>query len=234
MPVRVAQRPPGGIIHAGAPVAPGSLVGPGTSGRCLGGPTPVGSPPLGLGGANTNAPNPLQAMASAAASLTQLNNMANGPLPPLGSGPTGPPNLPPPQPATTPTHGGPPTPHQGVSGPHLNGASPSPHSMPPHGMMSSSPHAAHPHMGGGGPSPHPHHPGPHMVSSPHHPGPHMGPGGMMGGPGMQPQGGPGMCAPGPAGPMGPHPHPQGPGIPGQPPMPNDPFYCTPFGSPFYR
>ncbi|XP_033220306.1 LIM domain-binding protein 2 isoform X3 [Belonocnema kinseyi] len=241
MPVRVAQRPPGGILHTGVSVAPSSLSGPGSSGRCLGGPAPAGSPPLppslGLGGGasgvNTNAPNPLQAMASAAASLTQLNNMANGPLPPLGSGPSGLPNLPPPQPATTPTHGGPPTPHQGVSGPHLNGASPSPHPMPPHGMMSGSPHPSHTHMGGGGPSPHPHHPGPHMVGSPHHPGPHMGPGGMMG-PSMQPQGGPGMCAPGPAGPMGPHPHPQGPGVPGQPHMHNDPFYCSPFGSPYYR
>ncbi|KZC12172.1 LIM domain-binding protein 2 [Dufourea novaeangliae] len=179
--------------------------------------------------------NPLQAMASAAASLTQLNNMANGPLPPLAAtGPTGPPSLPPPQPATTPTHGGPPTPHAG--GPHLNGASPSPHPMPPHGIMTGSPHAPHPHMGGGGPSPHPHHPGPHMVGSPHHPGPHpMGPAaGMMGPAGMQPQGAPGMCGPGPAGPMGPHPHPQGPGVPGQPHMHNDPFYCSPFGSHYFR
>ncbi|XP_012141197.2 LIM domain-binding protein 2 Chi isoform X2 [Megachile rotundata] len=304
MPVRVAQRPPGGIpLHAGVPVAPSSVTAPGPSGRCLGGPAapPAGSPPLppslqSLGGGVSNAANtagaasngnangnaannglnvgntgnanntnnnnnanntgqginstglgvnatsgttnPLQAMASAAASLTQLNNMANGPLPPLAAtGPTGPPSLPPPQPATTPTHGGPPTPHAGVTGgPHLNGASPSPHPMPPHGMMSGSPHAPHPHMGGGGPSPHPHHPGPHMVGSPHHPGPHpMGPAaGMMGPASMQPQGAPGMCGPGPTGPMGPHAHPQGPGVPGQPHMHNDPFYCSPFGSHYFR
>ncbi|XP_011494792.1 PREDICTED: LIM domain-binding protein 2-like isoform X1 [Ceratosolen solmsi marchali] len=273
MPVRLAQRPPGGLLHGGVPVvAPSGVVsgGPGSvsaaaGARCsLGGSAPAGSPPLpaslGLGpgapggggaggpapggvtgavGGAVGVPNPLQAMASAAASLTQLNNMANGPLPPLGPGPQGPPSLPPPQPATTPTHGGgPPTPHQpGVPGPHLNGASPSPHSMP-HGMMSGSPHAAHPHMAGGGPSPHPHHPGPHMVGSPHHPGPHMGPGPMMGPGAMQPQPGPGMCGPtGPAGPMGPHgpPHPQGPaGVPGQPHMHNDPFYCSPFGSPYFR
>lgn len=293
MPVRVAQRPPGGIpLHAGVPVAPSSVTASGPSGRCLGGPAapPAGSPPLppslqSLGGGVSNAnsaagaasngssngntgntgtlvgsntgqggiatqalggvtttsgvtTNPLQAMASAAASLTQLNNMANGPLPPLAAtGPTGPPSLPPPQPATTPTHGGPPTPHAGVTaGPHLNGASPSPHPMPPHGMMSGSPHAPHPHMGGGGPSPHPHHPGPHMVGSPHHPGPHpMGPAaGMMGPAGMQPQAAPGMCGPGPTGPMGPHAHPQGPGVPGQPHMHNDPFYCSPFGSHYFR
>ncbi|XP_066587216.1 LIM domain-binding protein 2-like isoform X2 [Prorops nasuta] len=294
MPVRVAQRPPGGIsLHAGVPVAQSSVTSSGPSGRCLGGPTapPAASPPLppslqSLGGSsnavggpgilslnnpnsnnltnhnhhhhhhlhhqhhlhqnnnnsglstNSGPQNPLQAMASAAASLTQLNNMANGPLPPLAaSGPGGPPNLPPPQPATTPTHGGPPTPHGGVpTGPHLNGASPSPHPMPPHGMMSGSPHAPHPHMGSGGPSPHPNHPGPHMVGSPHHPGPHpMGPGGPMMGPNaMQPQAGPSMCAPGPQGPMGPHPHPQGPGVPGQPHMHNDPFYCSPFGSHYFR
>ncbi|XP_043266992.1 transcription activator BRG1 isoform X2 [Venturia canescens] len=219
----------------------------------------------GVGVTGPNAQNPLQAMASAAASLTQLNNMANGPLPPLNSGPSGP-NLPPPQPATTPTHGGPPTPHgpgggapsvggsvgpggglTGGPGPHLNGASPSPHSMPSHAMMTGSPHAshashaAHPaHMGAGapgtgGPSPHSHHPGSHMVGSPHQPGPHMPPGGMMGPGGMQPQAGPPMCGPGPAGPMGPHPHgPQGPGVPAQPHMHNDPFYCSPFGSPYYR
>ncbi|XP_014480508.1 PREDICTED: LIM domain-binding protein 2 isoform X2 [Dinoponera quadriceps] len=195
----------------------------------------LGNNALGINTAS-GATNPLQAMASAAASLTQLNNMANGPLPPLaGTGPTGPPSLPPPQPATTPTHGGPPTPHGGVSAaPHLNGASPSPHPMPPHGMMSGSPHTPHPHMGGGGPSPHPHHPGPHMVGSPHHPAPHpMGPAGIMGPAGMQPQGGPGMCGPGPT--MGPHAHPQGPGVPGQPHMqPPDPFYCSPFGTPYYR
>ncbi|XP_046749532.1 LIM domain-binding protein 2 isoform X3 [Diprion similis] len=246
MPVRVAQRPASGILHSGVSSVPAGGGGPnsvlgsgvsGTSGRCLGGPpSAILSPPLGSV-VNSGAANPLQAMASAAASLTQLNNMANGPLPPLGSGPGGP-SLPPPQPTTTPTHGGggPPTPH-GVSGPHLNGASPSPHPMPPHGMMGGSPHP-HPHMGGGGPSPHPHHPGaPHMVGSPHHPAgpPHMqmGPGGPVG---MQgPQGGPGMCGPGGPGPMGPHPHPQGPGVPGQPPhMHNDPFYCSPFGSPYYR
>ncbi|XP_048512333.1 LIM domain-binding protein 1-A isoform X3 [Athalia rosae] len=246
MPVRVAQRPASGLLHSGVVSSvPGggpnasSIVQQSSLVRCHGGPAPQATlspplPPLSIG--NSGGQNPLHAMASAAASLTQLNNMANGPLPPLGSGPGGP-SLPPPQPATTPTHGGggPPTPH-GVSGPHLNGASPSPHPMPPHGMMGGSPHP-HPHMGGGGPSPHPHHPGaPHMVGSPHHPGgpPHMqmGPGGPVG---MQPQGGPGMCAPGGPGPMGPHPHPQGPGVPGQPPhMHNDPFYCSPFGSPYYR
>lgn len=122
MPVRVAQRPPSGLLHSG-PVS--SLV-PISSGlptahlnRCLGG--RIGSPPLppvlshipnhnhnhntNINNPNNNnnnhingigsGPNPLQAMASAAASLTQLNNMANGPLPPLGSGPSGP-NLPPP------------------------------------------------------------------------------------------------------------------------------------------
>ncbi|XP_014221769.1 LIM domain-binding protein 2-like isoform X3 [Trichogramma pretiosum] len=290
MPVRVAQRPSGGLLHGGVPVAPNSVVGGGPGGpvgpggRCgLGGPASTGSPPLsttlglgpggpgpnvsmpgsvggvqqppgissgaqgpgpvgqpGPGGPVNNAPNPLQAMASAAASLGQLNNMANGPLPPMGGGPQGPPNLPPPQPATTPTHGGPATPHQpgSVPGPHLNGASPSPHPMS-HGMMSSSPHPAHPHMTGSGPSPHPHHPGPGpMMGSPHHPGPHMGPGPMMGpGPGMPPQGGPGMCGPGgPVNPMGAHaPHPQGPGaMPGQPHMHNDPFYCPPFGSQYMR
>ncbi|CAG5074364.1 Similar to LDB2: LIM domain-binding protein 2 (Gallus gallus) [Cotesia congregata] len=140
--------------------------------------------------------------------------------------------LPAPQPPTTPTHG-PPTPH-GPVGPHLNGASPSPHPMPH--MMQGSPH----HMGpgaGGGPSPHPHH---HMVGSPHH---HMATGGsvMPGGPGTGPGPGPGggmmapgiqqgpMCPPGAPGPMGPH-H-QAP--PGQH-MHNDPFYCSPFGSPYYR
>ncbi|XP_043671539.1 LIM domain-binding protein 2 isoform X3 [Vespula pensylvanica] len=313
MPVRVAQRPPGGIpLHAGVPVAASSVTASGPSGRCLGGPaaSPAGSPPLppslqslgggisgsnnnnnnnnnnvnnsningnnqlissnggngsiiggnslnGLGNLNNNnngnglsnsninttassigaaaaTTNPLQAMASAAASLTQLNNMANGPLPPLAG--TGPPNLPAPQPATTPTHaGGPPTPHGGVgTGPHLNGASPSPHPMPPHGMMSGSPHAPHPHMPAGGPSPHPHHPAPHMVGSPHHPGPHPMPpnaAGMMAPAGMQPQSAPGMCGPGPAGPMGPHGHPQ---APGQPHMHNDPFYCSPFGSHYFR
>ncbi|KAI4501080.1 hypothetical protein M0802_003883 [Mischocyttarus mexicanus] len=304
MPVRVAQRPPGGIpLHAGVPVAANSVTASGPSGRCLGGPaaSPAGSPPLppslqslggGISGTNNNinnnningnnqlinsnggngsilgggnplnglgnlnngnggnglnnsinnnttassiavATNPLQAMASAAASLTQLNNMANGPLPPLAG--TGPPNLPAPQPATTPTHGGgPPTPHGGVgSGPHLNGASPSPHPMPPHGMMSGSPHAPHPHMPGGGPSPHPHHPASHMVGSPHHPGPHPMPpnaAGMMAPAGMQPQNAPGMCGPGPSGPMGPHGHPQ---APGQPHMHNDPFYCSPFGSHYF-
>ncbi|XP_014210050.1 uncharacterized protein LOC106640495 isoform X6 [Copidosoma floridanum] len=316
MPVRVAQRPPSGLLHGGVPVSggPGS-VSVASASRCgLGGPTSNGSPPLqGLGGPIATAtsvsagggggvvvvvgpggggggpnsgpnsasgaaagaglppapsllgvvagtgggggpvgcgpggpigpPNPLQAMASAAASLTQLNNMANGPLPPMGSGPQGPPGLPPPQPATTPTHGGPPTPHGqpgGVPMPHLNGASPSPHSMPHGGMMAGSPHATHPgHMAGGGPSPHPHHPGPHMVGSPHPgPHPHMGPAGMMGPGGMQPQGGPGMCGPAVPGgpPMGPHgPHPQGPGgVPGQPHMHNDPFYCSPFGSPYFR
>ncbi|XP_044012841.1 LIM domain-binding protein 2 isoform X2 [Aphidius gifuensis] len=291
MPVRVAQRPPSGLLHSG-PISLSNTgpTGQVTSGRCLGGPT--GSPPLPpvlsqLTGSNNNnihnlnnnnnnnnnshqglitnsVQNPLAAMASAAASLTQLNNMANGPLPPLGSGPNGPNLPPPPQPATTPTHshGGPPTPHGphgplggggGGQGPHLNGASPSPHSMPPHGMMVGSPHPGHMMPGGGGggggggPSPHSHHPGPHMVGSPHHGGPHMGgpvPGGMMGpgggggggGGGMQPQpGGPGMCPPG-GPPMGPHqhPHPQGPGVPGQPHMHNDPFYCSPFGSPYYR
>ncbi|XP_011298882.1 LIM domain-binding protein 2 isoform X4 [Fopius arisanus] len=265
MPVRVAQRPPSGLLHSG-PVSVVASTGPNnqiSSGRCLGGPS--GSPPLApalsqLAGSNTNslnslnnnnhlnnnqnqsitttsAPNPLQAMASAAASLTQLNNMANGPLPPLNSGQTGP-SLPPPQPATTPTHGGPPTPHGAPTphitgpGPHLNGASPSPHPMPPHAMMSGSPHAPHPHMGGGGPSPHPHHPGPHMVGSPHHPGPHMAPGMMA--PTMQPQPGPGMCPPNSGPPMPPHPHSQGSGVPGQPHMHNDPFYCSPFGTPYYR
>ncbi|KAG7190191.1 hypothetical protein KM043_006316 [Ampulex compressa] len=64
----------------------------------------------------------------------------------------------------------------------------------------------------------------------------MGPAATMMGPaGMQPQGAPGMCGPGPAGPMGPHaPHPQGPGVPGQPHMHNDPFYCSPFGSHYFR
>lgn len=253
MPVRVAQRPVSGLLHSGVSSAPGgqnpNLVVGTSGGRCHGGPPQATLspplPPLSIPNSVGNQgviSNPLQAMASAAASLTQLNNMANGPLPPLGSGPGGP-SLPPPQPATTPTHGGgggggggPPTPH-GVSGPpHLNGASPSPHPMPPHGMMGGSPHP-HPHMGGGGPSPHPHHPGaPHMVGSPHHLGgpPHMqmGPGGPVG---MQPQPGPGMCGPAGPGPMGPHNHPQGPGVPGQPPhMHNDPFYCSPFGSPYYR
>ncbi|XP_034934915.1 LIM domain-binding protein 2 isoform X2 [Chelonus insularis] len=227
MPVRVAQRPPS-LLHSG-PVVPSGGAG---SGRCLGG----SSPPLPsvlsqLAGNTSNntsgAQNPLQAMASAAASLTQLNNMANGPLP-LGGGPGS--SLPAPQPPTTPTHGGPPTPHGPVgSGPHLNGASPSPHPMPPHAMMSGSPHGPHSHMpgtGGGGPSPHPHHPG-HMVGSPHH---HIPPTGSMMAPGMQPQGP--MCPPGAPGPMGPHSHPQ-PGVPGQH-LHNDPFYCSPFGSPYYR
>ncbi|KYN45325.1 hypothetical protein ALC56_00171 [Trachymyrmex septentrionalis] len=174
----------------------------------------LGNNVLGINTAS-GATNPLQAMASAAASLTQLNNMANGPLPP----PAGP--------------------HGGVSAaPHLNGASPSPHPMPPHGMMSGSPHTPHPHMGGGGPSPHPHHPGPHMVGSPHHPAaPHpMGPAGIMGPAGMQPQGAPGICGPGPTGPMGPHAHPQGPGgVPGQPHLHNDPFFnCQPFPSHYYN
>ncbi|XP_031369555.1 LIM domain-binding protein 2 isoform X3 [Apis dorsata] len=63
----------------------------------------------------------------------------------------------------------------------------------------------------------------------------MGPAaGMMGPAGMQPQAAPGMCGPGPTGPMGPHAHPQGPGVPGQPHMHNDPFYCSPFGSHYFR
>ncbi|XP_025264367.1 LIM domain-binding protein 2 isoform X2 [Camponotus floridanus] len=237
----------GGGVAANSNVNPNNINhGNGSANNPLGGGNPnnpvnsnhhLGNNALGITTAS-GATNPLQAMASAAASLTQLNNMANGPLPPLaGTGPGGPPSLPPPQPATTPTHGGPPTPHGGVNAaPHLNGASPSPHPMPPHGMMSGSPHTPHPHMGGGGPSPHPHHPGPHMVGSPHHPAaPHpMGPAGMMGPVGMQPQGAPGMCGPGPSGPMGPHAHPQGPGVPGQPHMHNDPFFCSPFGSHYFR
>ncbi|KOX76101.1 hypothetical protein WN51_11816 [Melipona quadrifasciata] len=224
MPVRVAQRPPGGIpLHAGVPVAPSSVTASGPSGRCLGGPAapPAGSPPLppslqALGGGVSNNANSNTGPAS--------NGSSNGN--PIGHQNTGNNNVN--SIVGTANNVG-----QGIAGTGL--ASPSPHPMPPHGMMSGSPHAPHPHMGGGGPSPHPHHPGPHMVGSPHHPGPHpMGPAASMIGAGMQPQGAPGMCGPGPTGPMGPHAHPQGPGVPGQPHMHNDPFYCSPFGSHYFR